>query len=156
MLVGRRCWLQAISGRITTPLGYSQNYSRGGHVVNTEHGSTDGLRPVALEDLDQALELGPVAPQENHSIQRGHPRLHEYVARKSDRVSVLSGIQVRTPRPRNELFATPSTRLTGRCPRRNWAHDRLADVAVDDINYTTRSNVNVGQIQAIAASKIGA
>ena len=31
-----------------------------------------------------------------------------------------------------------------------------ADVAVDDINYTTRSNVNVGQIQAIAASKIGA
>jgi hypothetical protein len=37
-----------------------------------------------------------------------------------------------------------------------WAKDRLADVAVDDINYTTRSNVNVGQIQAIAASKIGA
>jgi hypothetical protein len=38
----------------------------------------------------------------------------------------------------------------------NWASDRLADVAVDDINFTTRSNVNVGQIQAIAASKIGA
>ena len=38
----------------------------------------------------------------------------------------------------------------------SWAQDRLADVAVDDINYTTRSNVNVGQIQAIAASKIGA
>ena len=37
-----------------------------------------------------------------------------------------------------------------------WTQDRLADVAVDDINYTTRSNVNVGQIQAIAASKIGA
>ena len=37
-----------------------------------------------------------------------------------------------------------------------WAKDRLADVAVDDINYTSRSNVNVGQIQAIAASKIGA
>ena len=37
-----------------------------------------------------------------------------------------------------------------------WAHDKIADVAVDDINYTTRSNVNVGQIQAIAASKIGA
>jgi len=37
-----------------------------------------------------------------------------------------------------------------------WAQDRLADVAVDDINFTTRSNVNVGQIQAIAASKIGA
>ena len=36
-----------------------------------------------------------------------------------------------------------------------WAHDRLADVAVDDINYTTRSNVNVGQIKAMAAAKIG-
>ena len=37
-----------------------------------------------------------------------------------------------------------------------WAHDRLADVAVDDINYTTRSNVNVGAIQAKAQAKIGA
>ena len=37
-----------------------------------------------------------------------------------------------------------------------WAHDRLADVAVDDINYTSRSNVDVGQIQAIAAAKISA
>ena len=37
-----------------------------------------------------------------------------------------------------------------------WASDRLADVAVDDINYTTRSNVNVGQIQKVAAAKIGA
>ena len=71
-------------------------------------------------------------------------------------LSSISGIQVRTPRPRNELFATPSTRLTGRRPRRNWAQDRLADVAVDDINYTTRSNVQVGQIREKAASKIGA
>ena len=38
----------------------------------------------------------------------------------------------------------------------SWAQDRLADVAVDDINYTTRSNVNVGQVQAIAQAKIGA
>ena len=38
----------------------------------------------------------------------------------------------------------------------SWAKDRLADVAVDDINYTTRSNVNVGQVQAIAQAKIGA
>ena len=38
----------------------------------------------------------------------------------------------------------------------SWAQDRIADVAVDDINYTTRSNVNVGQIQAIAAAKVGA
>ena len=37
-----------------------------------------------------------------------------------------------------------------------WASDRLADVAVDDINYTTRSNVDVGQIKTKAASKIGA
>ena len=37
-----------------------------------------------------------------------------------------------------------------------WASDRFADVAVDDINYTTRSNVNVGQIRAKAAAKIGA
>ena len=39
---------------------------------------------------------------------------------------------------------------------KNWAHDRLADVAVDDINYTTRSHVDVGSIQAKAAAKIGA
>ena len=39
---------------------------------------------------------------------------------------------------------------------KNWAQDRLADVAVDDINYTTRSNVDVGQIKTKAASKIGA
>ena len=38
----------------------------------------------------------------------------------------------------------------------SWAQDRLADVAVEDINYTTRSNVNVGQIQKAAAAKIGA
>ena len=38
----------------------------------------------------------------------------------------------------------------------SWAKDRLADVAVDDINYTSRSNVNVGQIRAKAAAKIGA
>ena len=37
-----------------------------------------------------------------------------------------------------------------------WAQDKLADVAVDDINYTTRSNVDVGQIKTKAASKIGA
>ena len=37
-----------------------------------------------------------------------------------------------------------------------WAQDKLADVAVDDINITTRSNVNVGQIRAKAAAKIGA
>ena len=37
-----------------------------------------------------------------------------------------------------------------------WAQDRLADVAVDDINYTTRSNVNVASIKAKAAAKIGA
>ena len=37
-----------------------------------------------------------------------------------------------------------------------WTQDRLADVTVDDINYTTRSNVNVGQIREKAASKIGA
>ena len=36
------------------------------------------------------------------------------------------------------------------------AKDRLADVAVDDINYTTRSNVNVGQVKAKAQAKIGA
>ena len=34
-----------------------------------------------------------------------------------------------------------------------WAQDRLADVAVDDINYTTRSHVDVGSIQAKAAIK---
>ena len=38
----------------------------------------------------------------------------------------------------------------------SWSKDRLADVAVDEINYTTRSNVNVGQVQAIAQAKIGA
>ena len=37
-----------------------------------------------------------------------------------------------------------------------WAQDRLADVAVDDINYTTRSHVDVGAIQAKAQAKIGA
>ena len=37
-----------------------------------------------------------------------------------------------------------------------WAQDRMADVAVDDINYTTRSNVNVGSIKAKAQAKIGA
>ena len=37
---------------------------------------------------------------------------------------------------------------------KNWAHDRLADVAVDDINYTTRSNVDSVSIQAKAAAKI--
>ena len=37
-----------------------------------------------------------------------------------------------------------------------WTQDRLADVAVDDINYTTRSNVNVASIKAKAAAKIGA
>ena len=37
-----------------------------------------------------------------------------------------------------------------------FAQDRLADVAVDDINYTTRSNVNVGSIKAKAQAKIGA
>ena len=37
-----------------------------------------------------------------------------------------------------------------------FAQDRLADVAVDDINYTTRSHVDVGQIREKAASKIGA
>ena len=37
-----------------------------------------------------------------------------------------------------------------------WAHDKIADVAVDDINYTSRSNVNVASIQAKAAAKIGA
>ena len=35
-----------------------------------------------------------------------------------------------------------------------WASDRLADVAVDNINYTTRSHVDVGSIQAKAAAKI--
>ena len=35
----------------------------------------------------------------------------------------------------------------------SWAQDRLADVAVDDINYTTRSHVDVGSIQAKAAIK---
>ena len=35
-----------------------------------------------------------------------------------------------------------------------WAHDRLADVAVEDINYTTRSNVDSVSIQAKAAAKI--
>ena len=34
-----------------------------------------------------------------------------------------------------------------------FAQDRLADVAVDDINYTTRSHVDVGSIQAKAAIK---
>ena len=38
----------------------------------------------------------------------------------------------------------------------SWSKDRLADVALDEINYTTRSNVNVGQVQAIAQAKIGA
>ena len=38
----------------------------------------------------------------------------------------------------------------------SWSKDRLADVAVDDINYTSRSNVNIGQIRAKAAAKIGA
>ncbi len=37
-----------------------------------------------------------------------------------------------------------------------WAQDRLADVAVDDINYTARSLVDVGAIQAKAQAKIGA
>ena len=37
-----------------------------------------------------------------------------------------------------------------------WTQDRLADVAVDDINYTTRSFVDVGAIQAKAQAKIGA
>ena len=37
-----------------------------------------------------------------------------------------------------------------------FAQDRLADVAVDDINYTTRSHVDVGAIQAKAQAKIGA
>ena len=37
-----------------------------------------------------------------------------------------------------------------------WAQDRMADVAVDDINYTTRSHVDVGAIQAKAQAKIGA
>mgnify|MGYP002026547846 CR=1 FL=1 len=37
-----------------------------------------------------------------------------------------------------------------------WAQDRRADVAVDDINYTTRSHVDVGAIQAKAQAKIGA
>ena len=37
-----------------------------------------------------------------------------------------------------------------------WASDRLADVAVDDINYTTRSHVDVGAIQAKAQAKVGA
>ena len=36
-----------------------------------------------------------------------------------------------------------------------WAQDRLADVAVDDINYTTRSHVDVGSIAKAAAAKIG-
>ena len=36
---------------------------------------------------------------------------------------------------------------------KNWAYDKLADVAVDDINYTTRSHVDVGSIQAKAAIK---
>ena len=36
-----------------------------------------------------------------------------------------------------------------------WASDRLADVAVDDINYTTRSYVDISSIQAKAAAKIG-
>ena len=39
---------------------------------------------------------------------------------------------------------------------KNWAQDRLADVAVDDINYTTRSHVDVGSVKAAAAAKIGA
>ena len=38
----------------------------------------------------------------------------------------------------------------------SWAQDRLADVAVDDINYTTRSHVDVGAIQAKAQAKVGA
>ena len=41
-------------------------------------------------------------------------------------------------------------------PTQAWASDRLADVAVDDINYTTRSLVDVGAIQAKAQAKIGA
>jgi hypothetical protein len=36
-----------------------------------------------------------------------------------------------------------------------WAHDKIADVAVDDINYTTRSHVDVGSIAKAAAAKIG-
>ena len=36
-----------------------------------------------------------------------------------------------------------------------WAQDKLADVAVDDINYTTRSHVDVGSIAKAAAAKIG-
>ena len=66
---------------------------------------------------------------------------------------------MRTPRPRNELFrhAIDAThRSTSATPRRNWAHDRLADVAAEDINFTTRSNVNFGQVKAKAQAKIGA
>ena len=37
-----------------------------------------------------------------------------------------------------------------------WTQDRLADVAVENINYTPRSNVDVGAIQAKAQAKIGA
>ena len=38
---------------------------------------------------------------------------------------------------------------------KNWAYDKLADVAADDINYTTRSHVDVGSIAKAAAAKIG-
>ena len=57
--------------------------------------------------------------------------------------------------------ATSTSRRWRHVPRhrrdapRSWAHDRLADVAVDDINYTTRSNVDVGSIAKAAAAKIG-
>lgn len=35
-----------------------------------------------------------------------------------------------------------------------WAHDRLADVAVDDINLAARADVDAGQAQAAAAATI--
>ena len=57
---------------------------------------------------------------------------------------------------RKSKLLRKSTHIWMRRRFKAWTQDRLADVAVDNINYTSRSNVDVGAIQAKAQAKIGA
>ena len=90
--------------------------------------------------------LAPQARRTPHAGYHGQGQTDFFVLLRRPLFSSRCSRWHRVPRPRRVNGATT----------RSWAHDRLADVAVDDINYTTRSNVNVGQIRAKAAAKIGA
>ena len=114
----------------------------------------------SLEAYGTTAHHGMTSPE--HALHRGRTPSLESMDDDMSHITFETVRERRDSHTRRRLRPTQSTRGYASMashrsyPTQAWASDRLADVAVDDINFTTRSNVNVGQIQAIAASKIGA